>query len=102
MLSTKTFLNARRTLCKHSARQGPSCCSCQQGLGLEYGLDLQVQLDLVGDYDAAAFDRRVVGHAEVAAVDLALRGEASAGAAVRILAEAVELELQRYLAGDAL
>src|SRR5712691_10038478 len=71
-------------------------------LGLEHGLDLQEQLDLVRDHDAAALDRRVPGHAEVGAVDLSRRGEPNAGAAVGVRTEPVDLELQRDAAGDAL
>src|SRR6185437_4025245 len=72
------------------------------GLTLEYPLDLQVQVGLVGDHDTAALDRRVPGHAEVGAVDLSRRGEPGAGAAVGVRTEAVDLELERHAAGDAL
>src|SRR5262249_6507055 len=71
-------------------------------LGREDSLDLQVQVDPLGDHDTAALDRRVPGHAEVGAVDMSRGGEPGAGAAVGVRTEPVGLELERDAAGDAL
>src|SRR5215469_3117983 len=70
--------------------------------GLQDCLDLEVNVNLVGDHDAAAFDRRVVGHAEVAPVDVGGAGKAGPGAAVGVRPETVDLELERHVLGDAL
>src|SRR5215469_17275111 len=82
------------------AGQGPRMYPSE--LGVEDCLDLEMQVDLVGDNHAAALDRRVPGDAEVRPVDLARRGKAGPGAAVCVRAEAVDLELERHAAGYAL
>src|SRR5580704_8315365 len=70
--------------------------------GLEYGLDLQVDGDLVGYHRAAVLHRGAEVHVEVTPVDLRGPGEACPGAAEGVRAEAVELELERHLLGHAL
>src|SRR6478736_1555748 len=57
-------------------------------------LDVEVELDLLRDEHAAALEGHVPLEAPVLAVDLALGGEAGAGAAPRVAADAVELELE--------
>src|SRR3954454_12621161 len=65
-------------------------------------LDVEVELDLLGDEHAAAVEGHVPLEAPVLAVDLALGGETGAGAAPRVAADAVELQLQLDGPGDAL
>src|SRR6185437_11601537 len=86
------------------AGQGPLTrpAGALRRLGLEHSLDLKVEVDLVGDYDAAALDGRIPGHAEVCPVDLAGRGKTCPCAAVSVWPETVEFHLQRHAAGNAL
>ena len=67
----------------------------------EDGLDLEGDRDLVAYDDAATVHRQADVDAEVRAVDLGAGGEAGALAAVRVGGEAVELEVQRDVLGDA-
>ena len=63
------------------------------GLGLEDRLDLERDLHLVTEADAAALERHAEGDAEVAPVDLGRGGEAGAGVTERrVRLEAVDLE----------
>src|SRR5215469_96258 len=66
------------------------------------GLDLEVQLNLVGKHDAAIGHRGVEADVEVTPVDLAGRGKACPVAAIRVRTEAVELQPERHVPGDAL
>src|SRR5690606_39851537 len=65
------------------------------------GLDLEAQLDVVADQEAAALERDVPGQAEVLAGDLAGGGEAGAEHAVGAVGRAVVLDGQLDRAGDA-
>src|SRR5690606_5426041 len=71
------------------------------GSGLETGLDLEEDGDLVADHGAAAFERHVDGDAEVLAIDDGGGLEAGDGALAHAGVDAVELELQLDRAGDA-
>src|SRR5690242_9532202 len=71
----------------------PGSSSAVSG-GAEDGLDLELHRDLVADDHAAAVHRHLDVDAELRAGDLRLGGEAGAGAAVGVGAEAVELERQ--------
>src|SRR4051812_1477922 len=73
------------------------------GSGLrEHSLELEGDGDVFAQEHAAGLERGVVGEAEVLAVDLGLRGRAGLVVAVRVLAEAAEVELERDRLGDAL
>src|ERR1700730_8792791 len=78
-----------------------ACGATRQSLRvLADRLDLDVQLDLVADHEAATFERHVELDAEVAPADLTRSAEAGAGAHRGVGLEAVDLELERYLLGD--
>src|SRR5512146_1500144 len=72
--------------------------------GPQDALDLEVDGDVLADRDAAghAGDRAVERYAEVHAVDVADRGEAHAGAAVRVGTETADLKVEGDGLGDAL
>jgi hypothetical protein len=63
------------------------------------GLDLNFQLDLIADQDAAAFEGGVPVQAEVTSVELRLAGEAGDGLSVGRDADAVEGHVERNFAG---
>ena len=65
------------------------------------GLDLQADLDLVPDQDAAGLERGVPVQAEVLAVERRPGAEPGHGEAVRALVRAQVLALERDRAGDA-
>src|SRR3984957_8435931 len=70
--------------------------------GPERGLNLDHELDLLADHDAARGQHHVGGDPVIVPVDLAGGGEAGPGAAVRVRAEPVELDTQLDRVGDAL
>src|SRR5262245_1952326 len=70
--------------------------------GLQNGLDLQVDGDLVGDHHAAVLHGGVPVDPEVLPVDVRRGCETGPGAAVGVLPEAVDLQLQRNAAGHTL
>src|SRR5438105_4039499 len=71
-------------------------------LRVEDGLDLDGDPDAVSDHDTTALERGIEAHAEVVTVDFTRRGEADAGAAPRVLGEAVQLQLEKDGLGHAL
>src|SRR5205085_4136481 len=64
-------------------------------------LDLDGELDLVADHDAAGLHRHGDVDAEVAAVDLGGGGEAGPGVAPGVAAGAVELQVEVHRPGHA-
>src|SRR5688572_1868938 len=81
--------------------RGAVCTSRHlRGGGLN-GLDLQLDLDLVADQQAAGLEHLVPPQAEVLAIDRRPGRERHALVAPRILALAAVLDVERHLAGDA-
>src|SRR5665213_3677642 len=80
----------------------PALCEGSFGSGrrLEDGLDVDREVDGVAEHDNAVVDA-AEADAEVVAVDLGVGGEAGARAPETVRPEAVELEAQRDLPGDA-
>src|SRR5262245_1144760 len=82
----------------------PRSAAVRVASGLQDALDLEVDGDVLADRDAAghAGDRAVERDAVVHPVDVADRGEAHAGAAVGVRAEAADLKVKGDRLGDAL
>src|SRR6187402_213731 len=72
------------------------------GSGVADRGDVELELDLLGDEDAAGLERGVPGEAPVLAVDGGLALEADAGVAERVHGGAGLLELDRDGLGDVL
>src|SRR6187402_2676810 len=72
------------------------------GSGVADRRDVELELDLLGDEDAAGLERGVPGQAPVLAVDAGAALEADAQVAERVAGRAVGLELDRDRLGLAL
>jgi hypothetical protein len=80
----------------------PSLRADEEGLRLERGLQLDGDGDLLAEQHAAGLEGRVVVQAEVFTVDDGGSGRAGLVVAVRVLAEATEVEVERDGLGDTL
>src|SRR5690606_35246268 len=86
---------------RDSAPAGAGALSVREGSGLQAGLDLEGDGDLVADDGSAAFQRHLDADAEVLAVDDGGGLEAGDRALAHTGVDAVELEPQVDRAGDA-
>src|SRR6478752_1074700 len=82
--------------------QPPNRRARGKGLPLLNQRRLEVDLDLVADQEAAGFEGRVPGQAELLPADVGLGREARAGGAERVDGYAGEFDLQLNGLGDAL
>src|SRR5665213_2399229 len=75
-----------------TSRRDPWLHLSRPWLGLEHGLDLEMNRDLVSHDDAASLERGLEVDAEVASVDLRVGTETGTGAAEGVGTEAVGLK----------